>query len=317
MRHKLIPALALVAVLLSACGSTSPSATRQVARKPVGSTGFPVVVKASDGAVKIPARPTRILSLSASATEMLYAIGAGAQVVGVDKFSTYPPGAPRTSFTGNESSAEGYLPEHPDLVLLLNDTNNLVGQLNDLHIPVIVLPAATTIAQADRQIDELGTATGHEADARHEVSAVKTYLDRVVQSVGGRGHGATYYVELDQTYYSATSQTFIGALFNRFGMVDIADPAGHGSAYPQLSAEYVLKANPDYVFLADTVCCGQSSTSFAARPGFSDLKAVHLGHVIGVNDSVASEWGPHSLEAMVEVIAQALAARHPTASGGA
>ncbi|MGH8997564.1 MAG: ABC transporter substrate-binding protein, partial [Acidimicrobiales bacterium] len=111
MRHKLIPALVLAAALLSACGSSSGSATGPAARKPAGSTGasFPVVVKASDGAVRIPARPTRILSLSASATEMLYAIGAGSQVVGVDKFSTYPPNAPRTSFTGNESSAEDYL----------------------------------------------------------------------------------------------------------------------------------------------------------------------------------------------------------------
>ncbi|MGH8994781.1 MAG: ABC transporter substrate-binding protein, partial [Acidimicrobiales bacterium] len=247
----------------------------------------------------------------------LYAIGAGSQVVGVDKFSTYPPNAPRTSFTGNESSAEDYLPERPDLVVLFNDANNLVGQLNKLHIPVLVAPAATTIGQADRQIVELGAATGHEANARREVSAVDSDLDRVVGSVDGRGHGATYYVELDQTYYSATSKTFIGALFNRFGMVNIADPAGHGSDYPQLSAEYVLKASPDYVFLADTICCAQSAETFAARPGFSNLKAVDLGHVIGVNDSVASEWGPHSLEAMVKVIAQALTTRHAAGSGGA
>ena len=89
-------------------------------------------------------------------------------------------------------------------------------------------------------------------------------------------------------------------------MRDIADGAGHGSAYPQISPEYILKENPDYVFLADTVCCHETAASFANRPGFTVLSAVRLDHVIGVNDSVASQWGPHTIEVFVAQLARVL-----------
>ncbi|MGH3828213.1 MAG: ABC transporter substrate-binding protein, partial [Pseudonocardiaceae bacterium] len=95
---------------------------------------FPVSVKSGDGTVRIPARPERILSLSASATQMLYAIGAGSQVVGVDKYSSYPANAPRTKFTGYESSAEDYLYLRPDLVIFAFETGTLIQQLQALHI---------------------------------------------------------------------------------------------------------------------------------------------------------------------------------------
>jgi iron complex transport system substrate-binding protein len=250
--------------------------------------------------------PKRILCLSASATQMLYAIGAGRQVVGVDKYSTWPPNAPRTKFTGFESSAEDYLYLHPDLVIFAFKEGTLVSQLAALHIATLVLPPATTISGAYQQITELGQATGHLAEARAVERSMGAQLRSDVRAAKGRGEGETYYIELDPTYYSATSKTFIGAEFSLFGMRDIADGAGHGSAYPQISAEYVLKENPDYVFLADTVCCHQSPASFAKRPGFGVLRAVKLHHVIGVNDTVASEWGPHTVELFVELIARVL-----------
>jgi len=313
MRRRIIPALALAgavtmgfASIAWASGTARLDARASSARGP-DAAAFPVSVRSGDGTVRIADRPTRILSLSPSATEMLYAIGAGRQVVGVDKYSTWPPNAPRTSFTGYETSAEDYLPKHPDLVILAFNTGHLVAQLQKLHIPTLVLAPASTIADAEDQIVELGAATGHASGAKTAVSGINGDLTRVVHSVGDHGRGATYYVEIDQTYYSATSKTFIGALFSRFKMVNIADAASRtGSAYPQLSAEYVIKANPDYVFLADTVCCGQSAKTFAARPGFSVLRAVRLGHVIAVNDSVASEWGPHSMERFVSVIEKAI-----------
>lgn len=264
----------------------------------------------SDRTVESRHLPTRILSLSPSATEMLYAIGAGHQVVGVDKYSTWPADAPRTSFTGYESSAEDYLPLHPDLVVLAFDTTNLVAQLRTLHIPTLLLQPATTIAGAESQITELGQATGHRVGASRTIASLNRDLSRSVEAARGHGRDATYYVEIDPTYYSATSHTFIGALFARFGMRNIADKASKLSAgYPQLSAEYVLTANPDYVVLADTVCCRQSEKTFAARPGFSTLRAVRLHHVVAVNDSIASEWGPHSLEIFVAAIADALDGR--------
>ncbi|HXW78038.1 MAG TPA: hypothetical protein VEJ84_00990, partial [Acidimicrobiales bacterium] len=94
---------------------------------------FPVSVHSGDGTVRVPSRPDRILCLSASATQMLYAMGAGGQVVAVDKYSTYPPNAPRTKFTGFESSAEDYLHLHPDLVILAFETGTIIQQLQALH----------------------------------------------------------------------------------------------------------------------------------------------------------------------------------------
>jgi len=274
--------------------------------RPSAAATFPVSVQSADGTVDIPSRPDRILSLSASATQMLYAIGAGSQVVGVDKYSTYPPNAPRTKFTGYESSAEDYLHLRPDLVIFAFESGTLIQQLRVLHIPALLLPPATAMAGVYGQLQELGKATGHQSGAQKAQSSLASYLSTEAHSVGGAGRGQSYYIEVDPTYYTATSKTFIGAEFSLFGMQDIADAAGHGSAYPQISAEYILKENPDYVFLADSVCCHQTAATFSGRPGFSVLSAVRLHHVIAVNDSVASQWGPHTIEEFVSILARVL-----------
>ena len=113
-------------------GTAAPFVTPNLTAAPTATPApaFPVTVTAENGAVTIPASPKRIVSMSATATQMLYAIGAGPQVVAVDKYSTDPPNAPRTSFTGSETSAEGYMTFHPDLVVVAFDTgHNLVAQL--------------------------------------------------------------------------------------------------------------------------------------------------------------------------------------------
>jgi iron complex transport system substrate-binding protein len=264
-----------------------------------------VTVTAANGAITVPARPTRVLSLSATATEMLYAIGAGSQVVGVDKYSTDPPNAPRTNFDGTEG-AESYVPLHPDLVILspFDATGKTGAELAALHIPALLLPPAASMDDTYHQFTVLGQATGHVAAAAQEDAAIRQELDAIVASVGGRAKGLTYYHEVDSTLYTATSKTFIGALYARLGMVNIADAADtSGSGYPQLSAEYLVKADPDYVFLADTVCCHESAATFAARPGFSVLSAVKDGHVVGIPDPIAAEWGPRVVDFLQDIAA--------------
>ena len=269
---------------------------------PVVSASIPALARASESS----AHPYRILSLSASATQMLYAIGAGRQVVGVDKYSTYPPGTPLTKLTGAETSAEDYLYLRPDLVIFAFQTN-LVKQLKELDIPSLVLPPATRFAGVYSQITELGTVTGHLEGADAVKASLQAHLGDAVRAAKSAGEGKTYYIELDPNYYyTATSKTFIGAEFSLFGMRDIADAAAHGSAYPAISPEYLLKEDPDYVFLADTVCCHQTVATFAARPGFGTLRAVKLHHVVGVGDSVASQWGPHTIETFVGLISSTL-----------
>ena len=300
-------AIIVTSVVPGPVAPAQPLTTRAATARPA-TTGpaFPVRIKSGDGTVTIASRPKRILCLSASATQMLYALGAGPQVVGVDVYSTWPASAPRTKFTGAETSAEDYLPLRPDLVIVAFRSGSVVQQLQKLGVPTLLLPPATTFANVDSQLAELGAATGHQAAVGPVEVTVEADIAAALHKAGGAGHGQTYYVEVDPTYYTATSKTFIGAEFSLFGMRDIADPAGRITAYPQISAEFLLKTNPDYVFLADTVCCHQTPTSFAHRPGFSALQAARLHHVIGVNDSVASQWGPHTIETFVALLARTL-----------
>ena len=309
---RLVIVVAVLAAALAACSSgsapsapttTAAPATAAPSTAAPAASPFPVTVTTASGAVTIPRRPARILSLSATATEMLYAIGAGSQVVGVDKYSTDPPNAPRTKFDGTES-AESYVPLHPDLVIVspFDTSGKVSSQLATLHIPALLLLPAKTIDDTYSQFMVLGQATGHVAEATQEDATIRQKLDAIVASVGDRAKGLTYYHEEDPTLYTATSKTFIGALYARLGMVNIADAADHGgSGYPQLSAEYLVKADPDYVFLADTVCCHETAATFAARPGFSVLHAVKAGHVVLVPDPIAAEWGPRVVDFLQDI----------------
>jgi iron complex transport system substrate-binding protein len=303
--HALAALVLVLGCALAACGGGTPAATR-------GAPGaFPLTLTVGSAKVRIAHRPTRILSLSASATEMLYAIGAGSQVVGVDTYSTWPKSAPRTSFTGAETSAEAYLKLRPDLVVLAYDSSHLVAQLHALGVPALVLGPAVDLAGSEAEMRLLGTATGHVAAAAQAISAMASTLEHIAAPLGAAAKGATFYLELDPTYYSATSATFVGSLFHRLGMTDIADRAAKAAAgYPQLSAEYLLSADPDYVFLADIACCGQSARTFGARAALSGLSALHDGRVFTVDDSLASEWGPHSMEQLLQLLVTDLRA-HP------
>ena len=115
----------------------------------------------------------------------------------------------------------------------------------------------------------------------------------------------TYYHELDKNLYSATSKTFIGQLYGQLGMKNIADAADKdASGYPQLSAEYVVRADPDLIFLADTKCCGQTARTVAARDGWGQLTAVRTGGVVALDDDIASRWGPRVVDFLKTVAAK-------------
>jgi iron complex transport system substrate-binding protein len=278
----------------------------------VASASFPVSVHAANGTVRVTSRPTAIVSLSPTATEMLYAIGAGNQVKAVDLNSDYPPGVPRTQLDGNNPNVEGIANYKPDLVVASNEPTSVDSQLGALGIPVVSDPAATNLSQEYAQFEELGKLTGHEAQARAEVAKIKSQVARIVASVHRPTHPVTYYYELDQTYYSATSSTFIGQVLGLLGLHNIADAAKGAAAsggYPQLSGEFILKSNPNYILLADTICCGQSAGTVAQRPGWSGLAAVKGGRVLGLNDDIASRWGPRIVVLLSEVAAEMKA--HP------
>jgi iron complex transport system substrate-binding protein len=250
------------------------------------------------------APPHRIVSLSPTATESLFAIGAGKQVVAVDDQSDYPKRAPKTSLSGYTPNVEAIAGYRPDLVVLSLDANGVVDGLRRLGIRVLVQSAATNFVGAYAQIKQLGAVTGHKRGATAVVAHMKRAIAAAVKSAPKRNMAV--YHELDPTYYSATSKTFIGRIYKLFGLRNIADAAdSSGSGYPQLSGEYILAANPGLIVLADTRCCGQSASSVGNRPGWSGVAAVRNHRVVGIDDSVASRWGPRIVN-FVRAVAAAL-----------
>jgi iron complex transport system substrate-binding protein len=241
------------------------------------------------------ATPHRIVSLSPTATESLFAIGAGAQVVAVDDQSDYPKRAPRTSLSGYTPNVEAIAGYRPDLVVLAGDANDVVAGLRKLGIRVLLQPAAKNLAEAYAEIRQLGAITGHKKNAAPLVKRMQKAIAKAVKSVPKRR--LSVYHELEPDLYSASSRTFIGKIYKLFGLRNIADPADSaGTGYPQLSAEYIVSANPDVIVLADTRCCGATAASVAKRPGWSGIAAVRTGSVVGVDDSVASRWGPRIVD---------------------
>ncbi len=288
---------ALAALLtLAGCGSTSTPSNSTAASY---SAQFP----ATAGGVTLKARPTRIVSLSPTATEMLYSIDASTQVVAVDDKSNFPDNAPRTTLSGFQPDAEAIAAKNPDLVVIAEDANKVKEQLEKLKIPVYLAPAATTLDDVYAQLRDLGTLTGQRPQADAVVKYVKDQLDELVGELPGRTKPLTYYYELDSTYYTVTSKTFIGTLFTLAGLKNIADSADPtGSGYPQLTQEYIVKANPDMIFLADTKCCKQSADSVAARPGWSALSAVTQHRVVALDDDIASRWGPRVVDLFKAIV---------------
>jgi iron complex transport system substrate-binding protein len=309
------------AALLAGCSSTASSSTSSSASNssasnsgssdsgsaaPSATASFPVTL----GTVTIKAKPGRIVSLAPTATEDLYAVGAGPQVVAVDDDSDYPANAPLTKLSGLTPNLEAIAKYQPDLVIASQNSNGLVSGLGKLGIPVLIEPAAATLNDAYNQIVQIGQATGHVPQADLTVATMKGEITADIKQAGTAHKGLTYYWELSsKPYYSVTSATFIGQIVGLFGLKNVANAADKASdgGYPELSEEYIVTAKPAIIFLADNQAAdgGQSPAIVAARPGWSAIPAVKDHEIIGLNDDIASRWGPR-LPQLVAQIAQAI-----------
>ena len=259
----------------------------------------------------VPEVSVRIVSLSPTATEMLYAIGAGDQVVAVDSYSTFPAetASKVTKISAFEPNAEAILGYTPDVVLISNDTNKISEQLiaGNPKLQVWTGAAAATLDDVYKQITELGALTGHEDDAATLIDSMKSRIAMVTENISAPMTPKSYFYELDNTLYSVTSNTFVGALLKPFGFTNIADGVEAGNDYPQLNAEVIAKANPSVIFLADTKCCATNAAEVAKRPGWAGIDAVKNGQIVELDDDVASRWGPRIVD-LVEQFAAAIAA---------
>jgi iron complex transport system substrate-binding protein len=249
----------------------------------------------------IDAAPTSIVSISPSATEMLYAVGAGEQVVAVDAFSYFPEEAPVTDLSGFEPNVEAILGYAPDLVVASGDPGDLVSSLEAAGVPTLLLPSALDLEEAYDQIERVGAATGHSEEAAALTDQMAADIEAAVASVPD-GEPLSYYHELDPSFFTASGDTFIGEVYGLFGLENIADATGE--AYPQLSQEFIVEADPDVVF----VTSGDFSATpeaIAARPGWESITAVEDGDIVVVDADVASRWGPRVVD-FVETVAEAL-----------
>jgi iron complex transport system substrate-binding protein len=289
LRSSSLVALAVVIALTMLVSSAAGSRT--------AANQFPVTIVTPSGQVTVAKKPRRVVSLSPTATESLFAIGAGSQVIAVDDRSDYPKAAPRTRLSGFTPNVEAIVAYRPDLVIIAYDPKGLSSALRKLGIVVVHHDGARTFGEAYAQIRQLGLVTGHAGEAKRLLGAMRARIARIVRQSRPTGSRLSVYHELDPDLYSATSKTFVGKVYAALGLRNIADAADStGTGYPQLSAEYVVSASPDVIVLADSVCCGQKPATVAARPGWDRIAAVRTGSIVRVHDSIASRWGPRLVD---------------------
>lgn len=301
MKKTLTAILALLALLGTGCADRQSGPP--VPETPADKSDFPTKIKAANGTVEIKSRPNKIVSMSATATEMLFAIDAGDQVVAVDSTSNFPPEAPKTDLSAFTPNVEAIAANEPDLVVLSDDIEDVVAGLEGLDIPVLLLPAAQKLDDTYAQINTLGQATGHRDDAQELVSSMKEEISELAGRVAEPAEPLTYYHELGTDLYTLTSATFAGAIYELVGLRNIADEVpDQAGGYPQLSAEFIIEADPDFIFLADTKCCNESPETVRARAGWSGITAVKAGQVVALDDDIASRWGPRIVDFLRTVV---------------
>lgn len=326
--------VAALAITLAACSGSAgtdttsdtvadPGTTNQTATEPTTSpptsvavleATFPVTVSATNGDVTIEERPETIVSISPTGTEMLFAVGAGDQVVAVDEYSYFPAEAPVTDLSGFTPNVEAIAAYDPDLVVVSDDIDGLVGALTGLGIPTLQLAGfeVTSLDDVYRQIETVGVATGHGRQAAELTAEMRAEVESLLAGIDQADAGLTYYHELDSTFYTVTSSTFIGYLYSLFGLENIADPAdadGQAFGYPQLSEEFIIEADPDFIFITD--CCGDTAATVAERPGWAELSAIRSRSVVVFDTDVSSRWGPRIVE-YLRGISRAIDEKNPT-----
>ena len=259
--------------------------------------------------------PQCIVSLSPTATETLYAIGAGSQVQAVDQDSNYPAQAKRLAavhaINPLSPSVEALLgickvtPTHPstkpDLVVIAYNANSIQQDLTAQGVKVVMQTAPTSVAGALAQIRQLGQLTGHVNLANALASSMQRTIKADIASIPAHpSKKITVFYEISANpYYSLTSQTFVGSLMKSLGLVNIADADSTtaDAGYPQLNPEYIVSSNPKLIFLAGDA----SVKSVAARPGFAQVDAVLNHNVVALSGDISSRWGPRFSVLMNEI----------------
>ena len=288
--------LTLLFALFSAC---APQATPSPA---------PATLTFTDGLgreITLDGPAQRIVSLAPSNTEILFAIGAGNQVVGRDQFSNYPEEVMNVTDIGSAFEAlntELIVSLEPDLVLAAEiNTPEQVKQLEDLGLKVYYLKNPLTLEEMYGNLEIVAQLTGHEAETATLIESLKARVAAVDEKIAPISSRFNVFYELDATDpakpYTAGKGTFITQLIERAGGYNIASDL---EGYPQMSLEQVVAADPAFIILGDARY-GISPESVAQRPGWENLSAVKNGNVLPFNDDLVSRPGPRLVDALEEL----------------
>jgi iron complex transport system substrate-binding protein len=310
-RRRLVVALAATTALaLGACSSDDQAADDtgvadvDVPDDATSAPEFPVTLGSGTGQVTIEEEPERIVSLSPSATEILFAIGAGDQVVATDEYSTYPAEAPTTDLSGFEPNIEAIAGYEPDLVVAASDTSDLVASLEALDIPVLLNPAPPTVEEGFDGMAALGIATGNATESDALVEDLRAEIEAAYATAPDLEEPLRVYHELDDTFFAASSFGFIGSVYAELGAENIADEADTArSGFPQLTEEAVIAADPQLIVITDQV--SYTADDVADRPGWDGVSAVRSDSIVTVDADIASRWGPR-LPQLITAVASAM-----------
>ena len=310
----------LASWVIVSCGAADPAAQPAAPAGPAAITaaGFPYTFTDDSGRqVVIRALPQRIVSAAPSTTEILFALGLGDRVVGVTTFCDYPEEAKsKPKIGGLRPSLETIVAQQPDLVLGVRGTPlDAVAALAGQQIPVAILnPSDFPGVLAN--VRAVGRMTGTVGAAERVATEMQRRWDAVAEKARGATARPRVLYEIDATDPAAVSAagpgTFIDAMITAAGGVNVLAALTPGQAYPKVSAEAVLQANPSLILLGDAPF-GQSEATVAQRPGWGAVEAVQRGAVVGIADpDVTSRPGPRLVDGL-DLVAQAI---HPELFGG-
>ncbi len=293
LRKTLILTL-LFTLLLSACGVASPA------------SGELTLTDGLNREVKLDGPAQRVVSLAPSNTEILYAVGAGSQVVGRDEFSDYPAEAATVESVGGsfgEYSVEAIVALKPDLVLAAEiNTPELVSQLEELGLTVYYLKNPTTLEEMYGNLEIVGQLTGH--DVTEMVASLKARVAAVDEKIAPISARPTVFYEIDATDpakpYSYGPGTFGHLLIERAGGANLVALAGITDAYPQVSLEQIVATNPSIIVLGDSMW-GVTPESVQTRAGWEALDAVKNGNIFPFDDNLVSRPGPRLVDGLEQL----------------
>lgn len=295
------------ALVVTGCAPSVPERGAAPASSQTASrtTIFPLTVTGDDGrSVTLARPPARIVSLSPGHTEILYAIGAGGLLAGVDDFSDYPAEAqklPKLSYS--QVNLEQLVGLRPDLVITVTRQKAAVPEMEKLGLKVFYLTEAGTVEGILDRIETLGKITDREEAAQQLASRMRGRIDAVTALVGQSGNGPSVFYELSPEYHTAGDSSFIGDILKKLNVRNIASDID--SPFPQLNVEQIIAADPEMIILADPEA-GVSRESVRGRAGWEQLKAVRSNRIIVVeNRDIVHRPGPRVVEG-IELLAKAL-----------